>query len=404
MRICQINMVDFGSTGKIMLQIADAARKNGAEVKTFSTRQQSKRYTPMPIPQNGHEYYGSFVGNNLHYLRSQITGEYGCFSRIGTFNLLRRIKAFNPDVIHLHNMHSAFLHLPMLLDYVKKNNIPLVWTLHDCWIFTGKCPHFNLAKCDKWKYGCYKCPQMSEYPRSYLDASKKMWHRKKRWFTGINQLVLVTPSQWLADLTRQSFLKDYPVKVINNGIDLSVFKPTQSDFRKENGCEDKFILLGVAFGWGKRKGLDVFEELAKRLDSTYQIVLVGTDENVEKQLPANIISIRRTQNQQELAMIYTAADLFVNPTREENYPTVNMEALACGTPVLTFRTGGSPEIIDETCGGTVDCDDVQRLINEIYRIQRETPYAQEACLKRAESFDMYSRFEEYVDLYKQCIN
>ena len=190
--------------------------------------------------------------------------------------------------------------------------------------------------------------------------------------------------------------------MINNGIDLSIFKPVESDFRKKYTCEDKFVLLGVSFGWSKKKGLDVFVELAKRLDpELYQIVLVGTDELVERQLPNNVISIHRTNNQQELAEIYSAADLLVNPTREENYPTVNMEAIACGTPVLTFRTGGSPEIPDETCGSVVDKDDIDAMEREIIRIRRDRPYSKEACLKRSESFDMYDKFKEYVQLYKE---
>ena len=226
-----------------------------------------------------------------------------------------------------------------------------------------------------------------------------MWSLKKKYFTGINHCILVTPSQWLADLVKQSFLKGYPVKVINNGIDLSVFKPTESGFREKYGLEDVKIVLGVASGWGKRKGLDVFIELAKRLLDDYRIVLVGTDDNVDKQLPSNIISIHRTQNQKELAEIYTAANVFANPTREDTFPTVNMESLACGTPVVTFRTGGCPEILDETCGSVVDCDDVGALEIEIRRICDEKPYSVEACLARAQKFDMNDRFKEYLDLY-----
>jgi glycosyltransferase involved in cell wall biosynthesis len=230
-----------------------------------------------------------------------------------------------------------------------------------------------------------------------------MWRLKKKWFTGVEDMTIVTPSQWLAGLVKESILKDYTVKVIHNGIDLSIFKSMPNNFREKYGIpENKKILLGVAFGWGIRKGLDVFLELEKRLDPhKYQIVLVGTDDKVDKQLPAGIISIHRTQNQQELAEIYTAADLFVNPTREENYPTVNMESLACGTPVLTFRTGGSPEILDENTGAVVDCDDIDALEQEIVRICDKKPHSMEACLTRAKSFDMNERFEEYIKLYEQ---
>jgi glycosyltransferase involved in cell wall biosynthesis len=210
----------------------------------------------------------------------------------------------------------------------------------------------------------------------------------------------VTPSQWLADLVKESFLKEYPVKVIHNGIDLEVFKPTGSNFRERHGLVGKKVLLGVAFGWGVRKGLDVFVELARRLPEEYQIVLVGTDDNVDKQLPENIISIHRTQNQRELAEIYTAADLFVNPTREENYPTLNMESLACGTPVLTFRTGGSPESVNEDCGMVIPCDDVDAMEAAILRLERH-PLNPEACVCQAQDFDKMKRFAQYCSLYEK---
>ena len=229
---------------------------------------------------------------------------------------------------------------------------------------------------------------------------------KKKWFSGVDNMTIVTPSEWLKDLVKQSFLNDYPVKVINNGIDLSVFKPTESDFRSRYGIpESKRIVLGVAFGWGKRKGLDVFVDLAKRLDGeNYQIVLVGTDPAVDKHLPDNVISIHRTHDQTELAELYTAADIFVNPTREENYPTVNMEAIACGTPVLTFRTGGSPEIVDESCGSVVECDDIDALEREVIRICTTNAYSKEDCLAHAKSFDKNERFKEYIELYESIVH
>lgn len=400
MRIAQINMVHFGSTGKIMFQIAKAARNQGHEMRTFSTYPVAKRWIKVPSAPQGHTYYGSRIGNAIHLALARLTG-YNCFySRFSTRRLIRKLKAFAPDVLHLHNLHAGYVNLPLLLDYVKKNNIRVIWTLHDCWSFTGCCPHFAMIGCEKWKDGCGNCPKWRIWYKG-PDRSAELWKAKKRLITSLKQLTLVTPSQWLAELTRDSYLKAYPVQVINNGIDLSVFQPTSGDFRKKYHCEDKFILLGVSFAWGYGKGLDVFLELAKQLDDSYQIVLVGTNERVEAMLPENIISIRKTESQQDLAEIYTAVDLFINPTREDTYPTVNMESLACGTPVLTFRTGGSPEIPDETCGSAVACDDVQGMLAEIQRIRAATPYTKEACLLRAETFDMYQRFEEYIQLYHQ---
>ena len=404
MNIAQINMVDFGSTGKIMLQIADTARKNGMQAQTFSTRRQSIRYTKMPPAPEGHHYYGSYPENNLHYVFSRITGKYGFYSRCSTQKLIQELKKFKPDVLHLHNMHSAFLHLPMLLDYVKQNHIPLVWTLHDCWSFTGGCAHFDYEKCEKWKTGCHHCPLLHTYPSSKLDCTRSVWKKKKKMFEGLENLTIVTPSDWLASLVKESFLGSYPVRVINNGIDLSVFRPQASDFRKKYNLENKKIVLGVATPWNYKKGLDIFAALPQQLPEDYQIVLVGTSENTEALLPDGIIAIRRTNNQTELAQIYSAADLFVNPTREDTFPTVNMEALACGTPVLTFKTGGSPEIIDVTCGAIVNCDDVETMKSEIIRIIETRPYTETACLNKAKSFDMYQRFYEYVQLYTECGN
>ena len=405
MKIAQINFVTYGSTGKIMLQIAQTARQHGHQVKTFSTVEFSKfgrKHLTMP---EGHMEFGSFWENGIHHYCGTLLGLDGCFSQLGTRQLIRALEEFQPYIIHLHNLHGFRQNLPMLFHYIKKRNIRVVWTLHDCWTFTGHCPYFTTIKCDRWKTGCHHCPQPGVYPKMILDTSRIMYGLKKKWFSGVHEMTIVTPSQWLADLTKQSFLKDYPVRVINNGIDLNVFKPTPSDFRtRYRIAQEKHILLGVAFGWGERKGQDVFVELARRLDDSYQIVLVGTNEAVDAQLPENIISIHQTQNQMELAEIYTAADLFVNPTREENYPTVNMEAIACGTPVLTFRTGGSPEILDETCGCVVDCDDVDAMEQAIRRICAERPYSLEACLKRAKSFDMKIKFEEYVKLYEKDKN
>lgn len=381
-----------------MLQIAAEARKQGHEVYTCCPKSRSnlKKKVDHQI------LIGNIFSRNLHIKLAKLTGYNGCFSILSTWNYLRKIKKISPDLIHLHNLHNCYINLPMLFRFIKKYNIRIIWTLHDCWSFTGQCPYFTLAKCEKWKIGCYECQSYREYPQSRVDKTQKMWKLKKKWFTGINNMTIVTPSQWLADLVKQSFLKDYPVQVINNGIDLETFKPISSDFRqKYNISESQYVLLGVAFGWGKRKGLDVFVELSKRLDDKrYRIVLVGTDDSVDKVLSKNIISIHRTQNQNELAEIYSAADLFVNPTREENYPTVNMESIACGTPVLTFRTGGSSEILDDKTGYVVDADDIDDFEKQIVCICTKQVFSEDDCLERAMKFANSIKFQEYINLYK----
>ena len=397
MKIIGINACNYGSTGNIMLQVLELARAKGDEAYASfpNSNDNLKKHVDYQMP------IGNQFLRDIHIKAAVLTGFNDCFSLLATKRFLSQVEKYNPDIIHLHNSHGWYINLPMLFRYIKKHRIRVVWTLHDCWSFTGHCPHFTMAQCDKWKTGCNNCPLFREYPQSFVDNSRYMYNLKKKWFTGVENMTLVTPSQWLADLVKESYLKDYPVKVIHNGIDLEIFKPTPSNFRKKHAIPDnKYIVLGVAFGWDERKGLDVFVELARRLDTEkYQIVLVGTDDNVDKRLPRSIISIHRTQNQTELAEIYTAADVFANPTREEVLGLVNLEALACGTPVITFKTGGSPECIDETCGVVVDCDDITALVQEIIRICETSPFSQEMCLKRAMGFDKDNKYKEYIALY-----
>ena len=393
MRVVQINTTcGIGSTGKICVGISQLMSEGGIENYVICT---STNSSTQGIAVSDRRYV------KLQALKSRILGNYGFNSTAATKRMIRELDKINPDIVHLHNIHGHDCDLELLFTYFKDRGTKLVWTFHDCWAFTGYCPHFVMAKCDKWRTGCGGCVQKKEFSW-FFDRSAELYERKKRLFTGLD-LTIVTPSGWLASLVKQSFLSDARVVVINNGIDLDVFKPSVGDFRSKYGLEDKKMILGVSFGWGARKGLDVFIDLASRLPDDYRIVLVGTDDSTDKLLPENVISIHRTQNQQELAEIYSAADLFVNPTREENYPTVNMESLACGTPVLTFRTGGSPEIIDETCGAAVDCDDVDSLEREVRRICEDKPYSQEACVAKAQSFDKNERFKEYLKLYETIV-
>lgn len=395
MKIVQINATcGIGSTGKICVGISQIlTEKNIENYILYSTETNGSA---------GGISCADFLYIKTQAIKSRFFGNYGFNSNRSTRKMISELDRIRPDVVHLHNIHGHDCNLKILFDYFAKKKIKLIWTFHDCWAFTAYCPHFTMMKCDKWKVQCTKCIQKSQY--SWLfDRSSAIYAKKKQLFKGLD-LTIVTPSQWLADLVKQSFLKDYPVRIINNGIDRNVFKPVASNFRKKYALASKKILLGVAFDWGKRKGLDVFVELSKRLDmKKYQIVLVGTNDYVDKILPDNIISIHRTQNQGELAEIYSAANLFVNSTREENFPTVNIESLACGTPVVTFRTGGSPEMLDETCGSVVDCDDIDALEKEIIRICENNPYSREVCVQKAQGFDKNVKFKEYLELYNEIL-
>lgn len=394
MKVVQINSTcGIGSTGKICVGISQLLTADNIE-----------NYIIYSSRSDGYEL-GISCSNDIYIktqaLKSRIRGNYGFNSVRATRKIIGQLEKIRPDIVHLHNIHGHDCNLEILFTYFRENKTKLIWTFHDCWAFTGYCPYFTMKKCDKWKTQCAQCVQRREYSW-FFDKSRKLFEKKKRLLEGLD-LTIITPSQWLADLVRQSFLRGYPVKVINNGIDLGIFKPAASDFRRRYGLENKKVVLGVSFEWDARKGPDVFIALAKRLSGDYKIVLIGTDDTTDKLLPDSILSIHRTQNQQELAEIYSAADVFVNPTREENYPTVNMESLACGTPVLTFKTGGSPEMIDDTCSSVVECDDVDSLEKEILRICTDKPFSEEQCVKKAEEFDKNERFKEYLALYERVI-
>lgn len=392
-KVLFINLGNFGSTGTIMKGIGESAESND-----FCCYY-AYPGTQLNKPRESNDIIiCSAIMRKVAEKIGYYTGLKGGWLFFETKRLMKRIDEIKPEIIHLHNLHDTYVHLPLLFNYIKKHKVPIVWTLHDSWAFTGHCPYFTMAKCDKWKIGCHDCPNYRDYPSSFFDNSKRMWKLKKKWFTGVENMTIVTPSQWLADLVKQSFLGEYPVRVIHNGIDLAVFKPTPSDFREKYQIrKEKKILLGVAFDWGIRKGLDVFVELSKRLaPEKYQIVLVGTDEQVDRQLPTNIISIHRTQNQTELAEIYTAADVFVNPTREEVLGLVNIEANACGTPVITFNTGGSPECINEKSGMVIPYGDIDAMKESIEYICDNSSFSEKDCIARAASFDQKKSTESIL--------
>jgi glycosyltransferase involved in cell wall biosynthesis len=288
----------------------------------------------------------------MHGLQTRIFDNHGMASKIATKKLIKQIKQINPNIIHLHNIHGYYLNYAILFEYLNELNIPIVWTLHDCWSITGHCTYFSFVGCNKWKSECYSCPQKKSYPTSwFIDRSKENFRLKKKHFTSLSNMTIVPVSNWLSDLIKESYLHKYPIRTIHNGIDLSVFKPSDSEkFKSMYNIQNKFILLGVANKWELRKGLKDFVELSNLLDSDYKIVLVGLSRKQIEQLPDNILGIERTESVEGLAEIYSAGDVFLNPTYEDNFPTTNLEALACGTPVITYETGGSPEAIDESTG------------------------------------------------------
>lgn len=402
MKIVGINGLQSGSPSTIMRGIATvAASEFNFSYKTYFGNWKNS----SSIFKESHRF-GYLAENIASGVISRYLGIQNRGSIFGTSELIHYLEDFKPDIIHLHNIHFWTINVPHLFRYIKENKIATVWTLHDCWAFTGRCPYFQCTECDRWKTGCNNCVYPSkDYPASFVDCTNKMWDMKKEWFTGVDNMHLVTPSKWLRNLVKQSFLSRYDVSVINNGIDLSIFKFRESSFRKKyniglNTC----ILLGVALEWGYYKGLDIFIELSKKLENNYQIVLVGVDERLMNKIPNNIIAISRTKNANELVDIYCSADFFVNPTREENYPTVNMEAICCGTPVITFNTGGCAEIVDSNTGCVTSDKTSDAIIESLMIAKDKRSVLHENCLVKAKDFDMNSKYREYCNLYNKILN
>lgn len=400
MKVLQINSVcGIGSTGRIATDIHHMLIDRKHESLIAYGRDLPKNCdNTLKIGTKYDVYQGVFL--------TRVFDLHGYGSKKSTEQLVEDIKKYNPDIIHLHNVHGYYVNIDVLFNYLRTLETPIIWTLHDCWSFTGHCANFEYVQCDRWKTGCYDCPEKKAYPASFiLDRSKKNYFEKKDLFTSLKNLTIITPSVWLSKLVEQSYLQNYPIKVINNGIDLESFKPRASDFKKQHDIEGKYLILGVASVWERRKGLKYFLELNELLEENEVIVLVGLSKDQLEKLPKNIIGIAKTHNVEELAEIYSAADVFVNPTLEDNYPTTNLEAQACGTPVITFPTGGSPESISDYSGiitkmKTVEC--LRQSIDEIK--ERELKVHQNEIISGAqEFFSKDDKFKEYIELYEQLV-
>ncbi len=399
MRILYINSMIHGSTGNIMRKLAAMSCEHGAEVSIacpeFDGKIEDKKNAIV-------------ISNNLdvalHHCLGRITGFNDCFSHIATFFFLEKVKKFNPDIIHIHNLHNCFLNVNMLFRFIKKEKKTIVWTLHDCWAFTGQCAYFDMSGCYQWETQCQRCMQIHRYPKTYIDNAKELYKRKRKWFTQIDNLHIVAPSFWLQELIKKSFLKEYPISVIHNGIDVEVFKRTERLMRKKYRLEHKYVVLGIAYRWDIRKGWDIFVELSKMLNpAIFQIVLVGVNSTQKKELSKDVICFDRIKDRAVLADIYSSADVFVNPTREENFCLVNLEALACGTPVIAFDTGGCAEGIGEGCGCIVEDKTVKGVIAAIDQM-RGNPCKSETCRTWAEKYKEQERYEEYMNLYSELLD
>ena len=386
-----------GSTGRIAEEIGLLAQQEGYEVRFAYGRKAVN--SKLPLIRIGNKW-----DMRWHGLKSRMWDAHGFGSRLATKAFIKELEAWKPDIVNIHNLHGYYINIELLFDYLKRVQIPVVWTFHDCWPFTGHCAHFERVGCERWKTECHTCPNRKGYPASlFMDRSTQNFRIKKEFFNGLNNLIIVTPSQWLANHVANSFLSQYPVKLIHNGVDINIFKPVDNSesIRNKYGLSDKSIVLGVANTWKKRKALQDFIALSEILDEDIQIVLVGMTAEQSKGLPPNIKAIARTENQHELAALYSAAAVFLNPTYVDNFPTTNIEALACGTPVITYRTGGSPEAVDTETGVMIEKGDLEGLKKAINQIiyNGKNAYAKKCRSRAMTYYNKNDRFIDYIDLF-----
>jgi putative colanic acid biosynthesis glycosyltransferase len=390
-----------GSTGTIAESIGLQAIQKGWE--SYIAYGRNSRQSKSKLIRIGTDWDTRF-----HALETRIFDNHGLGSRCATTKLINKIKNIQPDIIHLHHLHGYYINIVILFKFLSKSKIPVVWTFHDCWSFTGHCTYFDFVGCDKWKTECNNCPQKNEYPKSiFLDNSRQNFNLKKALFTSISNLTIVSVSNWLNNLVAQSFFKNSNHICIYNGIDLETFKPLDSphEVKVKYKIENKFVLLGAATIWDRRKGLSDFIKLSQYLKQDEVIILVGLDKIQIKNLPPNIIGLSRTDNRNELANLFGAADVFLNLSVEETFGLTTAESMACGTPVIVYNKTASPELVTENTGFVVEKDDILAVINAIKNIKKnKKSFYKTECRKRAiEKFNSIDNFKAYMDLYEKII-
>lgn len=407
MKVLQINTRYYngGSTGRITYDLKKVMEAN--EIESYVA------FGYGYDPKTGEKETVYRIESDRELLVSKLwtkaIGHHGFNNKAATKRLLTWIDEVKPDIIHMHNIHNHYVNIGMLLGYITEKSIPCVLTMHDCWTFTGHCAYFDYSRCDKWKTGCNHCPSLSDYPKTFalIDPSPWNYKMKQQFFAPLN-ITFVSPSQWLCDLQQKSFLKDKPCEVINNGVDVNVFKPTKSDVRKQYGIGDRKMILAVAGGLAPRKGKDYLLKLPTLLHDDEVLLLVGLQKGQETLLPKTdkVIGIHRTKTSDELVGLYSEADVFINPTLEDNFPTTNIEALACGTPVVTFRTGGSVEVVTPDTGCIVNKGDMKALLSAVREVlsQGKTHYAGACRMKAVADYNKNVQYGKYIELYKQILS
>lgn len=400
MRILQINAVyNQGSTGVIVKDIDETLQENGYE--SFVAYA-----TCSKIPKNGFKI-GNKIDYKVHGLLTRILGKQAYFSTLSTKSLIRYIKRVNPDIIHLHNLHNNYIDFNLLLKYIIKKNIKTVVTLHDCWFFTGKCFHYISDGCTKWQTECGNCPRLKkDIPSWFFDQTTKVFNDKKKYFGQISNLVVVGVSKWISNEAKQSFLGNSQITTIHNGVDIDIFKPTQSNFRKDYNIGNKYVILGMANKWLLPNNLETFQYITKKIGKNDVLVLVGCSEKQKKSLPDNVIGLGFVNDREKLAQIYSMADVFVNITWEDSLPTVNIEAICCGTPVITFDSCGSPEIINDRTGIVTPQGNSTLLWQAICNIKdKGKRQFENECVKLGvQNYNKNEKYKDYIILYEKMCN
>lgn len=390
MKVLQINIFGNLSTGKIAVDLYRVLTAAGHEGKVAYARGNIEAGVPSITIGNRMDVY-------LHGVLTRLTDRAGFYSGQATRRLLEEIRVYDPDIIHLHNLHGYYLNIELLFEYLREWDRPVVWTLHDCWAFTGHCCHYSVARCDKWKNGCENCPQKSSYPASYVDNSKVNYRKKQELFTSLPKLHLVAVSKWLKKQVEQSYLQNLPCEVIYNGIDRQRFRPMKSDFRRKHDLENCFLILGVASTWSVHKGLEDFIRLSDMLEADCRIVLVGINSRQKKRLPDKIIALERTNSAEELAQIYSSADVFFNASREETFGLPTVEAIACHTPAIVYGATALPEVITAENGIVIKTGDVEAVKSAIEAIRKgERKFAFGDF-----QYDKYTQYQRYIRLYER---
>ncbi len=399
MKVLQINSVcGIGSTGRIATDIHNKLREQGHESYIAYGRE-------LPKNCDNAIRIGTKIDNYIHVAKTRIFDKHGLGSKRATIEFIKKVKELNPDIIHLHNIHGYYINVEILFDYLKEANKPVVWTLHDCWSFTGHCVYFSYIKCEKWKKGCSECPQRKEYPKSLLfDKSISNYSKKKLMFKKNNFLNIVSVSKWLNDAVSESFLNENNRFIITNGIDTDLFKPKRSDIYSRIGIQNKFIILGVASKWTNRKGFRRFISLANLLSSDEVIVLVGVNKNQQKNLPSNIICVEKTNSIEDLISYYSEADVFVNMSFEETFGLVTAEAISCGTPAVVFNSTANPELINPNVGIVVEDYSEESVYKAIISIKNKDNTNADICHQHVkEHYSRKTMLNKYISLYNNLI-